>query len=110
MKEAKKIPHVSTLPFNKQEVTTIAQLKDLVGAKMVNDLISQARKGDPDWLIDLIGELDTFPKCSSAISPELRQYWFEPLWTAGYRSLYFDTDKLYKDLMRLAPDGYKAFD
>lgn len=91
-----KIPNVTSLPFNKQEVKTLDQLRSLVGYPFVNSIILQSHLGDPDWLYDIVSEIDdTYPGATFHI-PEFHGI----LQEAGYRSVYFDCDALDAEIMK----------
>lgn len=41
------------------QIENLTQLKELLPEDFYNGIIEQAKEGDPDWLIDMIEELDT---------------------------------------------------
>ena len=93
-----KLPHVSTLPFNEQHVKSYAHLKKLVGNKMASLIVKQHEMGDPDWLFDIVSELDHYPKVMLFRGSE---EWFIPLTQAGYTSAHFDCHAISNDIDNL---------
>jgi hypothetical protein len=76
-----------------QKIATINQLRNVVGFGMVHDIIEQWKKGDPDWLDDIVAELDDPP---GHYQESFKQTWFKPL--AEYRSTDFDLEAIHKDI------------
>lgn len=52
------------------QIENLTQLKELLPEDFYNGIIEQAKEGDPDWLIDMIEELDYIQKDNPAYIPQ----------------------------------------
>lgn len=78
----------------------LQQLFDLLSPEMVNSIKDSARRGDPEWLTDMIGELDYVPQTDS---PSLIKGFHDVLHAMGITSAHFDEAEILRELDCLAP-------
>jgi hypothetical protein len=79
---------------NHDYITRLEQFKDLVSNKLYIDILKQAKAGDPDWLLDMISELDYITPLGTFFIDDFHGR----LLRLGYKSSNFDTDALAKEL------------
>lgn len=79
-----------------QKITTIEQLRDIIGP-FTDEIITQVQQGDPDWLIDLIKELDYLTPASTWWITEFHT----PCKNHNLTSQDFDTDAILKQINQL---------
>lgn len=71
----------------------LQELKATLPAKIFNDIMDAWTAGDPDWLYDMIAELDT-------ITPDVPHYllFHNIMQAKGITSKDFDTDALHEEI------------
>lgn len=80
----------------------LKDIKELISTDFYLSIVISAKLGDPDWLLDIIGELDY-------IKPGATFYlkgFHGPLLAKGLTSSDFDQDALYAELM----EATKSYD
>lgn len=80
---------------NQKRITSLAELQGLIGPRMMKEITDQAEYGDPEWLLDMIGELD--------YNGHALERFHGTLIKQGYRTANFDTDALMKELYTKHP-------
>ena len=80
---------------NQKRITSLADLKQIIGDKMMKEITDQAEYGDPEWLLDMIGELDYNGHPIGGFHGTLIKQ--------GYKTADFDTDAIMKELYTKHP-------
>jgi hypothetical protein len=81
-----------------QKIMSLEDIREVVGDEFYNKrIIRTARRGDPDWLIDIIGELDYIKAGDKFYIEDFHGKFLEK----GYSSKDFDIDKIYGELVKV---------